>query len=248
MRRKRPIYANTYRRRRWVLFGLAVAIVVLALGGAWWYFAHRNPRPNATRYPVLGVRLDQTDGDQDFAALHKAGVSFAYLKATEGASYFDDDFAFNYQHAAGSGVALGVYHFLSFDSTPAKQAAQFETNVGNDIGTLPIGIEVGYYSDYVDSPPPASKVRRQLTQLIALLAAKYQRPVVIMGTPRVLAVVARVSPASPRWVIAAKPTKTATYWEYATAKLPQGPAAEYRAVVFTGTRAAFAQQSNKTVR
>lgn len=82
MRRRRVIYANTYQHRRRLWFLLISAGVVAALVIGWWLL--RNPRPDPTAYPVLGVRLDQTDGVQDFDRLRSSRVSFVYLKATEG--------------------------------------------------------------------------------------------------------------------------------------------------------------------
>lgn len=73
MPRKRPIYSDTYQRRRLLLrVGAVVVVLLLVIGGAFWWF-HRNPRPSATKYPVMGVAVDQTDGYQDSDALTSGG-------------------------------------------------------------------------------------------------------------------------------------------------------------------------------
>ena len=48
MRRRRVIYANTYRHRRRLWFLLISAGVVAALVIGWWLL--RNPRPDPTAY------------------------------------------------------------------------------------------------------------------------------------------------------------------------------------------------------
>ena len=144
--RSRVIYADTYRKRHQRrLFLLAVLIIALGALFVWWH--QRNPRPDPQTYPVLGVRLDQTDGVQDFDSLRSSKVSFVYLKATEGSSYFDDNFNTNFNQAAGSRLSIGIYHVFSFETTPQAQAAQFTRQVGQNIGDLPIGIYLSYYTE-----------------------------------------------------------------------------------------------------
>ncbi|WP_054663711.1 GH25 family lysozyme [Lacticaseibacillus camelliae] len=142
-RRKRPIYSNTYikRRRIWMVVGVLLAVTLVALGG--WLWTQR--KTGVAKYPVRGVVLSQSDGSADFQALQSSGVAFVYLKSTQGASFFDDSFATNYQQASGSGLEVGVYHYFSFDSDPGAQADYFAEKVGKNIGTLPIGLRVVFY-------------------------------------------------------------------------------------------------------
>ena len=172
MRRRRVIYANTYQHRRRLWFLLISAGVVAALVIGWWLL--RNPRPDPTAYPVLGVRLDQTDGVQDFDRLRSSRVSFVYLKATEGSSYFDDNFNTNFTQAAGSRVSIGVYHVFSFETTPQAQATQFIRKVGSNIGDLPIGIYLSYYRE---QKPSSSWLTQHLTEFITFIQQRYHRQV-----------------------------------------------------------------------
>lgn len=238
MRSKRPIYADTYeRRRRWVIAG-AVVIALIALIGAGWWWWHRNPRPSERRYPVMGVRVDQTVGVIDADGLQKGGANFIYLKATQGASFVDDNFATNYSRTAG--LTVGVYHYFSFDSSPQAQAANFVRHVQTDIGSLPIGIYLTDYGTYANNPPQDAAQRVQT--FVTLLQQHYGRAVVLMGKPSVLASVKKAAPASPRWVISTKRPQTGQFWEYADAKLPHSAAEQtYLSAVFMGTKAAFAK-------
>ncbi len=237
-RRVRPIYQDTFvRRRRWLIAGVVICVlaVIIALI-AWWQL--RNPRPNTKTYPVLGVRISQTDGTQDYTKLQKVGVQFVYLKATEGASYFDDNFATNYSQAQGSDMRVGVYHYFSFTSTPTRQAAAFFKNVGNDIGDLPIGVEVSAYT----TVPSTAKLTKKLTAFVSALRIHYDAKVMLIGTQEMLAKVKTVSPDAPRMVISSstRAGKKGTFWQYATAaKIPGGDGSTYRTVVFTNTQSSF---------
>lgn len=229
MREKRPIYANTYDRRRTIFIVIAIiAVVIAAAGGTWWWL-HKNPRPSAKQYPELGVRMDQSDGVLDEGQLKKGGVSFVYLKATQGASYVDDNFATN-QSRAGS-LKVGAYHYFSFDSTPEAQAENFIEHV-SDAGTLPIGIYLTYYGNYASDPPKDSVVVAKLTTLINLLQAHYQQGVVLMGSPQALTTVKSVG--GSRYVINEKKPQSGSFWEYAKAKLPAGGSDQtFDCVVYT---------------
>jgi lysozyme len=219
MRAKRPIYADTYDRRRKIMIViLVIAVLATITGGIWWWL-HKNPRPSVAKYPELGVRISQADGVLDASQLEDGGVSFVYLKATQGASFVDDNFATN-QSRAGS-LKVGAYHYFSFDSTPQAQAENFIKHV-SDAGTLPIGIYVTYYGNYASDPPKASVVAAHLTQLINLLQAYYQQGVVLMGSPSTLATIKSVAPSAAQYVIGSSKPKSGSYWEYANAKLPKG--------------------------
>ncbi len=234
MRGKRPIYADTYARRHRALIVsiLVVALVVIA-GGAWWW-RHKNPRPSTSRYPFMGVRVDQSLGALNASTLQAGGATFVYLKATQGASFVDDNFATNYARAVG--LTVGVYHYFSFDSTPQAQATNFIDHVQGDIGTLPVGIYLTAYTT------PPKRLAQKVKTFVALVQQHYACSVVLMGTPKMLARVQAVAPASPRWVISAKRPSNGQFWEYADAKLPHNAAEQtYPSAVFTGTEAAFKQ-------
>jgi len=241
--RRRPIYAETYQKRQrliWLVASLA-ALLILALGITWWL--NRNPRPNPKVYPVMGVRLDQSDGAQDFTSF--PSDTFVYLKATEGASYLDDEFAINYDRAIGRGLHVGVYHYFSFESTPQAQVAHFLTKV-SDFGDLPIGIALTAYREEL---PSDTALTQQVQTFMTLLQQRVNRTVVLMGTPSMLAKVKTISPHVARWVISAQKPKTAVYWQYSNAaSLPGTDSSRYQSAVFMGSQNAFAQQTNKTVR
>ncbi|KRM87848.1 GH25 family lysozyme [Lacticaseibacillus thailandensis] len=237
--RRRPIYADTFaKRRRWAVTGTIVAVVI-AVVAIFSYFALRNPRPSTRRYPVLGVQLTQSDGVQNFGHLHQLGVTFAYLKATQGSSYFDDDFNTNYDAASASSVDVGVYHYFSFDSTPDAQAAAFIKHVGSNTGTLPIGV---YVTAYTQLPARATLVRH-VQRFVTLLTTHYAgRQVVLIGTPTVLRELAKVTPTAPRMVISTRHRDVGSraFWEYTTgAPLPGGSATKYVAIVYNGSRAQY---------
>ncbi|WP_125706340.1 GH25 family lysozyme [Lacticaseibacillus daqingensis] len=238
-RHVRPIYSDTYaKRRKWLTAaGVAVGLLLLVAAGVGWHWW--QARRGVAQYAVKGVVLSQADGYQDFSVLSAAGVDFAYLKATQGASFFDDDFTPNYDRGRGSAVRLGVYHYFSFDSAPEAQAAHFVAKVGKDLGTLPVGLYVTYYGAYAKNPPAASTLRAQLTRFITTLHQATGKTVVLMGSPSVLAACQGLDSHIARWVISDQRPKQAAYWQTGTWRLD---GADYTAAAFTGSQRAFDQQ------
>lgn len=72
---------------------------------------------------ILGVDVAVHQGPSlDWKTIEFAGVRFAILKATQGASYKDPTFEKNYEGATAAGLDVGAYHWLSPSEDPASQA------------------------------------------------------------------------------------------------------------------------------
>ncbi len=146
-------------------------------------------RPNEIFPPagVRGVDVSEYQGAIDFDALSGEGIEFVYAKATEGASYVDGQFAATCARAKGSDVALGAYHFFSFDSSGAGQAASFVAAAKASwadpaIRTLRPAVDVEWYGDKEQNPPTAEDVRRELRAFVdGVEAACGQKPLIYAG-------------------------------------------------------------------
>ena len=92
--------------------------------------------PNVGAYQVRGIDVSHYQGAIDWGAVRSGGVSFAYIKATEGADGVDDQFATNWQGAASAGVTRGAYHFYNFCKTGSEQADRFIATVPADASVM----------------------------------------------------------------------------------------------------------------
>ncbi|ETY74846.1 lysozyme [Lactiplantibacillus fabifermentans T30PCM01] len=185
-RHLKPVYAHTrgarWRRRGWWLLVLLL-IVGLGWGGGQWL--HYQREAVVKGFNVRGVAVTQNDGYLDFAALQSDGLKFVYLKATQGASYTDDDFSSNYQRIVGTNLGVGVTHVFSFSSSAAAQAAYFEKTVNDNIGNLPIAIQVQYYGNYTAKTVNVKKAQAKLRALVLKLTEHYGRECVIWSNTAV---------------------------------------------------------------
>ena len=78
-----------------------------------------------------GIDASHHQGAIDWRAVANDGVSFAYLKATEGTSYIDPTFAQHRAEALDLGLRVGGYHYFQLCSSGAEQAAHFASVVGD---------------------------------------------------------------------------------------------------------------------
>lgn len=116
--------------------------------------------PSTAAYPVRGVDVSAYQGQIDWETLADQGLSFAFIKATEGSSFEDPRFRENWTGARSAGLRVGAYHFFSFDSPGASQAQNFIGAVQGFEGMLPPVVDVELYGAHKKVRPRASMCRR----------------------------------------------------------------------------------------
>ncbi|MDE6125787.1 MAG: hypothetical protein K2G30_02425 [Muribaculaceae bacterium] len=105
------------------------------------YFG-KAPNPSEELYPVRGIDLSAHNGAVDFSILSEQGISFAYLKATEGTDFADRYFLDNARRALQCGIPCGAYHFFRFDTDGELQALNFHNSLQGREFTLPPAIDI----------------------------------------------------------------------------------------------------------
>lgn len=159
---------------------LKTLIVVAILGGLGFfgYNAVINHEININHFfvggMVRGVDVSSYQGEVNFARLSEQGVSFAYIKATEGSRHVDEKFATNFANAAAANLPVGAYHFFTYQSSGAEQAANFITTVGElDNSRLIPAVDMELSSEQKSNPPEKSSVVAALKVFVATLEEKY---------------------------------------------------------------------------
>ncbi len=99
-------------------------------------------------YEIHGIDISHHQGRIDWDKLRANGmidkwpVRFVMVKATEGASNIDENFADNFHNAREYGFIRGAYHFWSTRSTGRAQAYHFLSHVRLESGDLPPVLDV----------------------------------------------------------------------------------------------------------
>lgn len=167
-----------------IIAGIAIALTSLALVGViafsavWNGVILLNSIP-ASRYDVKGVDVSSYQGEIDWQTLADEDVSFAFIKATEGSSHVDSKFEENWENAQSSGLAVGAYHFFSYDSQGKTQAENFIKNVTAFDGMLPPVIDLEFYGNKANDPPSREYVDQELGTMLEMLEEHYgQKPII----------------------------------------------------------------------
>ena len=84
---------------------------------------------SADKYDIHGIDVSSYQGEIDWNVLSSQDISFVFIKATEGSSFVDKCFSYNFEEAKKTSLSVGAYHFFSYDSTGEKQAENFINTV-----------------------------------------------------------------------------------------------------------------------
>lgn len=139
--------------------------------------------PIKRKYPVKGIDVSHYQGDVDWKEVEeKMNITFAFIKATEGSSHVDEMFSKNWKEAAETNIYIGAYHFFSFDSSGKEQAEHFIKTVKTVEDMLPPVVDVEYYGDKENNPPPIADVREHLDDFLYKLEDYYGCKPIIYST------------------------------------------------------------------
>lgn len=140
-------------------------------------WTHRAP----WTYPVHGTDVSKYQGEVDWHALAKAGIAFAFIKATEGGDRVDDYLHRNWKAAKAAGIPRGAYHFYYFCRPAIEQAQWLIRHVPKERGALPpvLDMEWNHRSPTCRHRPEPEVVRAELRIFLKALERHYgQRPII----------------------------------------------------------------------
>jgi lysozyme len=150
---------------------LAALLIALCAGAA----------PDAGDGP-RGIDVSHHQGRIDWPAVARAGVGFAYLKATEGRDFVDPRFRDNWQGAEAAGLARGAYHFFTFCSSGRAQAANFLAHAPPAKGALLPVADVEFVGNCT-SWKSLDVVRTELRAFVASVETAWRAKPILYVTP-----------------------------------------------------------------
>ena len=156
----------------------ALGLLVLVAGCA---SISNDPYPHASDFTIQGIDVSKYQGDIDWSAVRGAGISFAWIKATEGGDHLDAKFLQNWSMAQAAGIPRGAYHFMFWCRPASQQAAWFLANVPNDPDALPPVLDVEWNGQSKLCPghiPREVAIAEMRTILVAMERAYGKRPVI----------------------------------------------------------------------
>ncbi|GEM_PF-2132667 len=114
---------------RMVIAAGSVLVVVVA--------AHALLSGHAANAPLIGVDVSHYNPGLNVTQAKAEGISYTFIKATQGISYSNPDFASDRMNAENGGLMVGAYHFLnpSSSSSPASQCTYYLNRLNATGGT-----------------------------------------------------------------------------------------------------------------
>lgn len=107
---------------------------------------------------VQGIDVSHLQQTIDWNEVRQAGLVFAFMKATDGITWTDPEFAINWTGAAAAGLLRGAYHFYETNDDPTAQAENFLSAVQLVPGDLPPVVDI----ESTKSGESASQIVRDL--------------------------------------------------------------------------------------
>ncbi len=166
------------KRKHFVVIAAVAAAIVVVIATIMlicvWNGVILLNNPNRSDYPIRGVDVSCYQGDIDWQLLSKQNdISFVFIKATEGSSFVDPKFEYNYSETQKTDLRIGAYHFFSFDSSGKTQAENFINTVDKTDNMLPPVIDLEFYGDKAKNPPSREIVHTQLNDMLIILEKHY---------------------------------------------------------------------------
>lgn len=123
-----------------IIFTLIIVLGILGIG-LFNILNNKNTTvPRGANMSVLGIELNQNINKVDLHQVQDNGISFVYLRSTQGKTYFDDDYYLYRDQLKGTNLSYGSILTFSDESTPLEQYNFFNKKVGQFSGNLPIMI------------------------------------------------------------------------------------------------------------
>jgi len=150
-----------------LLLVLGIVAALVACAGHTDRRDQRHVPPRRDGALIDGIDVSSHQGDIDWAKVTaNDDLRFAYVKATEGATYRSPHYQSNVRQAQRHGLLVGSYHYLSTTSTISEQYANFVgamSTVTQDL--IPM----------IDVEDRGTWSRSQLIDSLALLAGMLER-------------------------------------------------------------------------
>lgn len=120
-------------KRLFKRYGLASVMLfaIVATGVVISQLRHNNIfRSTISTSQYHGIDVSKHQGKIDWIRVAKDPyIQFAYIKATEGASFVDKNYRNNFDHARRCGIKVGCYHFFTCYKSPEAQFQNFMKQV-----------------------------------------------------------------------------------------------------------------------
>jgi lysozyme len=116
-------------------------LILISLLAATFYSCNSDTK-RLEGYAVQGIDLSHYQAKINWSSVANEGISFAFVKATEGRQHLDKKYCENWQEMKRVGIKRGAYHYFRPRIPAKEQARNFMNVVDMQYGDLPPVIDV----------------------------------------------------------------------------------------------------------
>lgn len=156
-----------------------VAFAFFASLAIWLYASQWHP--SIKQFPEQGIDVSHHQGPIKWQALSGQGVSFVYIKATEGGDFKDRLFAKNWSSSKEAGIKRGAYHFFTLCRSGLEQAANFVESVQIDPEALPPAVDLEFMGN-CSNKMSREMLHSELADFLGIVETRYQKKAVLYLT------------------------------------------------------------------
>jgi lysozyme len=150
----------------------AVLIVVALVAVTVRYLWLPKWRPSLHEGERYGVDVAAHQGRIDWSSVADDDISFAYVKASEGADFTDRRFTSNWRGAHAAGLDRGAYHFFTLCSDGREQAEHFLDIAPPVSGALPPAVDLEIAGNCSAKPSP-QHVQTELRRFLQVVEGRW---------------------------------------------------------------------------
>ncbi|GHC75110.1 glycoside hydrolase family 25 protein [Limoniibacter endophyticus] len=206
-------------------------------------------KPHA--FAVHGTDVSKYQRSVDWTKAKASGISFAFIKATEGGDRVDDYFAENWRGAKAAGIPRSAYHFYYFCRTAREQAEWYIRNVPKEAASLPpvLDMEWNPLSPSCKLRPSPEKVRAEMKIFLDIVERHYgKKPIIYTSVDFFDDNKLGVFKDYPFWLrsVAGHPTEKYgdhpfVFWQYTGTGIVPGITGDADINVFNGSQSSWAE-------
>jgi lysozyme len=200
-------------------------------------------------YAIHGTDVSKYQRSIDWPSARANGISFAFIKATEGGDRVDDYFAEHWRRTGAAGIPRAAYHFYYFCRPAAEQARWFIENVPNDRAAMPpvLDMEWNPASPTCKLRPPPETVRSEMSIFLGMIERHYgKKPIIYTSVDFFDDNNLSTFRGYPYWLrsVAGHPSEKYgnhpfTFWQYTGTGVVPGMTGDADINVFNGSEAAW---------
>ena len=166
------------RRRGWPFVVAACSLLLIVLIALGWYVWFPSFRPGLRPGEQYGIDVSHHQGRIEWQRVARDGISFAYIKATEGGDFVDRRFLHNWTAAEQAGMARGAYHFFTLCTPGEVQARNFLRTVPPTPKSMAPAVDLELKGNCRARPDPAA-VKQELARFLNLVESETRKTMVL---------------------------------------------------------------------